>query len=65
MKLKNLYPAEKHKYLNLVLYLTNNDNFSYNDKIVVNTERKFYENKESVVGYKFHKPISKILNEKL
>jgi hypothetical protein len=65
MKLKDLYSDEKHKYFNLVLYLSKNNNFSSNDKIVVSTERKFYKNKESVVGYKFYKPISKILNEKI
>lgn len=65
MKLKELYTQKNHKYLNLVLLLTDNDDFSYTNNVIVFTERKFYQNKESTVGYKFNKPISKILNEDL
>lgn len=65
MKLKELYSPEKHKHLNLVLLLTKEADFTNNTNISVLAERQFYYNKESAVGYKFNKPISKVLNGKI
>jgi hypothetical protein len=47
--------------INLVMLFAENEQFSNENNTLVakTTERKFYSNKESLVGFSYKKPISK------
>lgn len=61
-KLLESFDPKQQKHLNLVLLLTPVEEH-LNPAEYKFLERKFYVNRESVTGYSYYKPISKIIKE--
>lgn len=63
MKFLDLINDSEAQHLNLVILLSDSEETSISETTIKTTERAFYKNKNSVVGYKFYKPISKLLED--
>lgn len=62
MKYRNTLKKEKLQSLNLVLFFASSRKMGKNVNIIRFSDREFYNNRKSVTGYNYYKPVSKMLN---